>query len=85
MADWLVLPRLAKSLQKGAGFSEKLEHSKPAEKERAASVQQVSSWQVRQSRLEQKEKEQSCLSNAPDREVGEGDQSGSMKRKGWTP
>ena len=56
-----------------------------------------SSWQVRQSRLCQEEKEQSRLSRVPDHEGGESqggrephlgerekDQSGSMKRKGWT-
>ena len=54
-----------------------------------------SSWQVRWSRLCQKEKEQSCQSRIPDHEGGEsqgerephldkrgGDQSESMKRKG---
>ena len=40
MADLLVLPRPAKSVQNGAGFSEKLEHTGPAEKERVASVPQ---------------------------------------------
>ena len=57
-----------------------------------------SSWQVRRSRSCQKEKKQSRLSKAPDHEGGEsqggrephfgekeGDQSGSMERKGWTP
>ena len=57
-----------------------------------------SSWQVRQSRPCQKEKEQSRLSKAPDHEGGEsqsgrephlgeseGDQSESMEWKGWTP
>ena len=38
MADLLVLPRPAKSVQNGAGFSGKLEHTGPAEKERVASV-----------------------------------------------
>ena len=50
--------------------AKKLEHTGPAEKERVASVQE-SSWQVRQRRLCQKEKEQSRLSRAPDRKVGE--------------
>ena len=47
MADLLVLPRPAKSLQNGAGFSrmaqasvEKLEYTRPAEKKRVASVPQ---------------------------------------------
>ena len=57
-----------------------------------------SSWQERRSRPCQKEKEQSRLSRVPDHEGGEsqggrephlgeseGDQSESMKRKGWTP
>ena len=77
---------------------EKLEHTGPAEKERVASVpQRESSWQVCWNRPWQKEKEQSRQSKVPDREgesqgrrephLGEreGDQSGSMERKGWTP
>ena len=41
VADLLVLPRLAKSLQNGAQASaEKLEHTGPAKKERVASVPQ---------------------------------------------
>ena len=57
-----------------------------------------SSWQERQSRPCQKEKEQSRLSKVPDHEGGEsqgerephlskkeGDQSESMERKGWIP
>ena len=45
-----------------------------------------SSWQVCRSRPCQKEKEQSRLSRVPD-QAGEReeDQSGIMKRKGWTP
>ena len=38
--DLLVLSRPAKSVQNGAGFSGKLEHTGPAEKERVASVPQ---------------------------------------------
>ena len=38
MADLLVLPRPAKSLQNGAGFNEKRERNGPAEKERVASM-----------------------------------------------
>ena len=50
----------------------KLEYSGPAEKERVASVpQRESSWQVHYVRFFQKGKEQSCLSRATDREVGE--------------
>ena len=48
----------------------KLKHTGPAEKETVASVPE-SSWQVRQSRLCQEEKEQSRLSRLPDRKVGE--------------
>ena len=94
MADLLALPRPAKSLQNGAGLSEKLEHTGPAEKERVASVLKVSNWQVRQSRLCQKEREPSRLFRAPNREMGEsqskqephlgqrkGDQSESMEEK----
>ena len=57
-----------------------------------------SGWQVRQSRLCQRKREQSRQSRALDRERGEsqgergphlgvreGDQSGSMKNKEWTP
>ena len=40
---------------------------KAAEKERVISKDRESSWQVRQSRLYQKEKEQRRLSKAPDR------------------
>ena len=76
--------------------AEKLEHTGPAEKERVASVpQRESSWQVRRSHPCQKEKEQSRQFKAPDCDVAEsqgepkphlgereGDQSGSIKRKG---
>ena len=78
--------------------AEKLEHSGPAEKEEWRQCHRESSWQVRQSRPCQKEKEQSRLSRGPDLKVGEsqdgreshlgdreGDQSGSMKRKEWAP
>ena len=40
MAGLLELPRPAKSLQNCASFTEKLEHTGPAEKERVASVPQ---------------------------------------------
>ena len=40
MADLLVLPKPANSVQNGAGFREKLEHTGPAEKERVAPVPQ---------------------------------------------
>ena len=78
--------------------AEKLEHTRPAKKERVASVpQRESSWQERRSRPCQKEMEQSRLSRVPDHVGGEsqggrephlgekeGDQSESMERKGWT-
>ena len=61
--------------------AEKFEHTRPAEKERVASVplsfsagswragrHRESSWQVRQSRLCQKKKKQSHQFRAPDRE-----------------
>ena len=52
--------------------AEKLEHTGPAEKEKEASVPQKEiSWQVRQSRLCQREKEQSRQSKALDRIIGE--------------
>ena len=70
--------------------AEKLEHTGPAEKKRAASAPE-SSRQVRQSHLCQKEKVQSRLSRVSDRKMGEsqgerklhlgereGDQGGSM-------
>ena len=91
MADLLVLSRPAKSVQNGAGFREKLEHTGHAEKKRVASVS-------RQSRPCQEEKEQSRQSRVPDHEgervkvsesphLGEReeDQSESMEGKGWTP
>ena len=93
MADWLVLPRLAKSLQNGAGFSGKNMKILGLPKRRKwPQCYRESSWQVRQSRLCQKEK--SRLFRAPDREMGEskgegephlgereGNQSESIKRK----
>ena len=49
--------------------AEKLKHTGPAEKKRVASMpQRESSWQVRQGRVWQKEKEQSRQSKAPDHE-----------------
>ena len=50
--------------------AEKLEHTGSAKKERVDSVPE-SSWQVRQSRLCQKGKEQSYLSRVPDRKIRE--------------
>ena len=78
--------------------AEKLEHTGPAVKERVVSVPQREQLASSQSRLCQKENEQNRLFKAPDRMVREsqggrephlgereGHQSGSMKRKGWTP
>ena len=77
--------------------AEKLAHTGPAEKEWPRSHRE-SSWQVCRSRFCQKEKEQSRqsrISNYEGRETQggrephlgerEGDQSGSMKKKGCTP
>ena len=50
---------------------EKLEHTGPAEKERVASVPQSKPLASTTEPLCQKEKEQSHLSRAPDREAGE--------------
>ena len=70
MADLMVLPRPAKSLQNGTGFSGKVEQTGPTEKKRWPQCLRESSWQVRQSRLCQKGKEQNRLSTAPDRKEG---------------
>ena len=50
--------------------AEKLEHTGPAEKKEWPQCHKESSWQVRQSRLCQKGKEQSRLSRAPDSKEG---------------
>ena len=50
--------------------AEKLEHTGPAKKKGWPQCHRESSWQVRQSRLCQKGKEQSRLSRAPDRKEG---------------
>ena len=65
-----MLLRPAKSLQNGAGFSEKLEHTGPAEKERVASVPQREQLASMLEPPCQKEKEQSCQFKAPDHMVG---------------
>ena len=78
--------------------AEKLEHTGPAEKKGVASVPQREQLASMPSRPYQKEKEQSRRSRSPDHEVREsqgerepylgeieGDQSGRMERKGWTP
>ena len=51
--------------------AEQLQQPRPAEQERVTYCHKVSSWQVRQSRLCQKEKDQSRLSRSPDCKVGE--------------
>ena len=50
--------------------AEKLKHTELAEKKRWPQCYRESSWQVRQSRLCQKGKEQNRLSRAPDRKEG---------------
>ena len=79
--------------------AEKLEHTGPAEKKKELPQCHLeSSWQVRQSCLCQKKKKKRRLSKASDHEGGESQgerqprlgnkergQSGSIKRKGWTP
>ena len=75
--------------------AEKLEHTGPAEKKEWLQCHRESSWQVPQSRLYQKDKEQRRQSRAPDRKGGESqgereshlgerekDQRGSMERRG---
>ena len=56
VADLLVLPRPAKSLQNGAGFSGKIQIYWACQKGKSASVPQREGWQVGQSRLCQKRK-----------------------------
>ena len=72
MADLLVLPRPAKSVQNGAGFSRKnLSILGLPKRKRWPQCHRESSWQVRRSRSFQEEKEQSRQSKAPDHEGGE--------------
>ena len=99
MADLLVLPRPAKRVQNGAGFSGKnLSILGLPKRKEWPQRHGESSWQERRSRSCQKEKEQSRLSRESDHEGGEsqdgpephlgekeGDQSESMEWKGWTP
>ena len=79
-------------------LAEKLEHTGPAEKERVASVPQREQLASTPKPPLPKGKEHSRPSRVPDREEGDsqgerephlgerdGDQSGSMERKGWTP
>ena len=96
MADLLVLPRPAKSVQNGTGFSEKTWNKLGLPKRKEwHQCHRESSCQERWSRPCQKEKEQSRQFRVPDHEeervkVGEsrtlprkrGNQSGSMSRKG---
>ena len=69
MADLLVLPRPAKSMQNNASFSEKILGL--LKRKKWPQCHRESSWQVRRSRLCQKQKERSRLSRVPDRKVGE--------------
>ena len=71
VVDLLVLPRPAKSLQNGAGFSGKLEQTGSAKNERMASVPQRKQLASMPEPLLPKEKEHSCLSKVPDCKVGE--------------
>ena len=65
MAGLLVLPRPAKSVQNGAGFSGKVLKRKEWPR-----YHRENSYQVRGSRLCQEEKKQSRLSRVPDHEGG---------------
>ena len=71
MADLLVLRRPAKSLQNGAGLSGKMEHTGLVENKRLALVPQREQLANTPESLFHKEKEQSRLPKAPNREVGE--------------
>ena len=71
MADLLVLPRPAKSVQSGAGFSGKTGTYWACRKRKSGLSATESSWQERRSRPCQKEKEQSRQSREPDHEGGE--------------
>ena len=68
VADLLVLPRSAKSLQNGTGFGGKnLSLWSLLRRKKWHQYLRESSWQVRLNRLCQKEKEQSRLSRVLDR------------------
>ena len=97
MADLLVLPRPAKSVQNGAGAGRDWNKLGLPKRKEWPQCHRESSWQERRSRLCQKEKEQSRRFRVPDHEGGgsqggrephlgesEGDQSESMEWKGWT-
>ena len=81
MADLSVLPRLAESLQ---ALAEKLEHTRPAEKEKVASVPQCEQLAKTPERLLSKAKRNKTI--IPDRTMGKRAapwrDSGSMNRKG---
>ena len=71
VADFMVLLRLAKSMQNGAGFSGKnLNILGLSERKEWPLCHRESRWQGRRSCLCQKEKEQSDLSRVPDHEGG---------------
>ena len=87
MADLLVLPRPAKSVQSGAGFSGKTGTYWACRKGKSGLSATESSWQERRSRLCQKEKEQSRLSREPDHEGGEsqdGQEKGEPEQGAWS-
>ena len=99
MADFMVLPRPAKSVQNGAGFSGKTGTNWACRKGKSglkATERAVGKYAG--AAFTKRKKEQSRLSIVPDHEGGEsqggrephlgeseGDQSESMERKGWTP
>ena len=71
MADLLVLPKPAKACELVQASAKKLEHTALAEKKEWSQCYRENCWQVRQNRLCQTEKEQSRLTTASDRKVGE--------------
>ena len=73
MADLLGLPRPARILQNGAGFSRELEHTGPAGNARAASVPQREQLASTPEPPLPKIKNQSRQSKAPDRKGGGGE------------
>ena len=70
MEDLLTLPRQQRACLMAQASAEKLEHTGPAEKKEWPQCHRESSWQERQSRHCQKEKEQTCLSRVPGRKGG---------------
>ena len=98
VADLLVLPRPAKSVQNRRLQRKNLNILGLPKRKEWPRCHRESSWQVHRSRFCQKEKEQSRQSRVPDHEGGEsqdgrephlgekeGNQSESMEWKGWTP